>query len=107
MKKIFFLIAITIVIALNSQAQIIKTVAGNGYEDANGSGGYSGDGGSATSAELNYPEGVALEASGSLFIADFANFRIRKVSSNGIIATVVVNGKRGYSDIIAPLKIKL
>jgi DNA-binding beta-propeller fold protein YncE len=53
---------------------IISTVAGNG------TGGYSGDGGAATSAELNWPAGVAVNPSSRyLFIADFGNNRIRAV----------------------------
>jgi sugar lactone lactonase YvrE len=70
---------------------IITTVAGNGTP------GYSGDGGPATNAELNYPDGVAVDGSGNLFIADFGNDRIRKVGTNGIIITVAGNGTPGYS----------
>jgi sugar lactone lactonase YvrE len=70
---------------------IITTVAGNGTN------GYSGDGGAATNAELNGPHGVAVDATGNLFIADCNNFRIRKVGANGIIATVAGNGTFGYS----------
>jgi hypothetical protein len=70
---------------------IITTVAGNGTP------GYSGDGGPATSAELNYPHGVAVDASGNLFIADYDNNVIRKVGANGIITTVAGNGTSGYS----------
>ncbi len=70
---------------------IITTVAGNG------SGGYSGDGGPATNASLYYPEGAAFDAAGNLFIADFVNNRIRKVTTNGIITTVAGNGSTGYS----------
>ena len=44
---------------------IITTVAGNGTN------GYSGDGGAATNAELNQPTGVAVDATGNLFIADY------------------------------------
>jgi DNA-binding beta-propeller fold protein YncE len=51
----------------------IVTVAGTG------SAGYSGDGGLATSAQLNSPDGVAVDASGDLFIADTGNDCIRKV----------------------------
>ncbi len=74
---------------------IITTVAGNGLGAGSGtpySGGYSGDNGSATNAELNLPLGVAVDASGNLFITDCANHRIRKVAANGIITTVAGNG---------------
>ena len=70
---------------------IITTVAGNG------SSGYSGDGGSATSAQLAGPSGVAVDAAGNLYIADVDNNRIRKVGTNGIITTVAGNGSEGYS----------
>jgi len=69
---------------------IITTVAGNGLS------GFSGDGGAATSAELSYPHGVTVDASGNLFIADSGN-RVRKVNTNGIITTVAGNGTNGYS----------
>jgi len=42
----------------------------------------------ATNASLYYPYGVAVDASGNLFIADLYNNRIRKVDTNGMIATV-------------------
>jgi mucin-19 len=61
---------------------IITTVAGNG------SLGFSGDGGAATSAQLAYPTGVAVDASGNIFIADRDNQRIRMVSPAGIITTI-------------------
>ncbi len=70
----------------------ISTVAGNGTF------GYSGDGGAATSAELTYPDGVAVDGSANIYIADFDNCRIRKVTaSTGIISTVAGNGTGGYS----------
>ena len=74
-----------------SATGIITTVAGNGTV------GYSGDGGPATSAQLNVPFGVAVDASGNLYIADAYNHRIRKVSATGIITTVAGNGSGGYS----------
>src|SRR5262245_24696358 len=61
---------------------IITTVAGNE------NGGYSGDGGPATSARLNYPTAIAVDMQGNLFIADRYNNRIRLVSSSGIITTL-------------------
>jgi hypothetical protein len=70
---------------------IITTVAGNGYE------GFYGDGGAATSAELYFPQGVALDGSGNLYIGDISNGRVRKVDTNDIITTVAGNGSFGYS----------
>jgi len=70
---------------------IITTVAGNG------SCGYSGDGGLAANASLNYPCGAALDAFGNLFIADTGNNVIREVDSYGFITTVAGNGTQGYS----------
>ena len=80
-----------------STSGVITTVAGNGFGAGNGKGGYGGDGGSAISAELYDPEGVAVDASGNLFIADYLNNRIRKVNTSGIITTVAGNGTKGYS----------
>ena len=71
---------------------IITTVAGT-----NGSAAYSGDGGMATNAKLNFPEGVAIDAVGNLFIADYSNNRIRKVDTNGIIMTIAGTGTQGNS----------
>ena len=73
-----------------STGGIITTVAGNGQL------GYSGDGGPATLASLGNPDGIAVDASGSLFIADTYNNRIRKVSPSGIITTVA-GGNYGFS----------
>jgi len=73
---------------------IITTVAGPGNQSSSGS---SGDGGPATNAQLNGPEGVAVDRAGNLFIADTGNSRVRKVSPSGIITTVAGNGIRGNS----------
>jgi sugar lactone lactonase YvrE len=68
----------------------ITTIAGNGTK------GFSGDGGPATEAQLE-PQGVAVDGTGNLFIADFVNNRIRKVSPDGIITTIAGDGSPGYS----------
>ena len=69
---------------------VITTVAGTGVADFNG------DDRPATSAQLNSPRGVAVDAAGNLYIADSSNHRIRKVS-NGVITTVAGNGAEGFS----------
>lgn len=68
----------------------IETVAGNG------SPGFYGDGGDPLSAQLNFPQGVAVDAEGTIFISDSENHRIRAVK-NGIINTVAGNGDTVYN----------
>lgn len=70
---------------------IITTVAGDYAADkaSDGLGGFSGDGGPATSARLDDPQGVALDGAGDLFIADTFNNAIREVTPTGTISTVV------------------
>lgn len=68
----------------------ISTVAGTGQS------GYSGDNGPAASAQLNTPYGLAFDPSGNLYIADYNNHRIRKVSK-GTITTFAGNGQVGFS----------
>jgi uncharacterized protein (TIGR03437 family) len=73
---------------------IITTVAG-----ICSGGPFAGDGGPATSAHLTGAFGVALDGAGKLFIADASNYRIRQVSSSGIITTVAGNGEGGSSGV--------
>lgn len=76
---------------IDIQANIITTIAGNGVA------GYSGDGGDATAASLNYPRDIEFGPDGRLYIADEQNDRIRAVDlDSGIITTVAGNGTRGY-----------
>jgi len=65
---------------------IITTVAGNGAP------GFSGDGGPASSAQLQYPTRVTTDSAGNLFVVDGSGTRIRKVSSDGTISTLPENG---------------
>ncbi|HEX4996877.1 MAG TPA: FG-GAP-like repeat-containing protein, partial [Terriglobia bacterium] len=69
---------------------VITTVAGTGEI------GFNGDGQAATSAQLFHPNGVAVDASGNLYIADTYNHRIRKVTTSGIISTVAGTGDSGF-----------
>jgi sugar lactone lactonase YvrE len=83
---------------VSASTGIITTAAGNGYGAGINSGGFGGDAGPATKAELSYPEGVTLDASGNLYISDTLNMRVRKVdASTGIITTVAGNGVQGSS----------
>jgi sugar lactone lactonase YvrE len=70
----------------------LTRIAGSGVQD------FWGDGGPATSAGINEPQGLALDAAGNLYIADLGNHRIRKVSATtGIISTVAGSGSYNYS----------
>ncbi|MGA3213684.1 MAG: Ig-like domain repeat protein [Terriglobales bacterium] len=74
----------------------IQTVAGDGTSGC----GYSGDTGPATNAQLRTPVGVALDATGNLYIADFGNCLVRKVTTTGVISTVAgsfVNDGDGFN----------
>ncbi|MFL5955383.1 MAG: hypothetical protein ACJ76I_14870 [Gaiellaceae bacterium] len=72
-------------------AGTITTIAGNGGA------GFSGDGGPATAAKLNHPEGVAVDQHGNVFIADTFNARIRMVTAKGVITTIAGTGVPGFS----------
>jgi len=77
---------------VDSGTGVITTVAGSGTA------GYSGDGGPATAAQLDTPEGVAVDIAGNLYIADSNNNRIRRVDgTTGIITTITGNGTWGFS----------
>lgn len=76
---------------INAATGIINTVAGNGL------GQYSGDGGPATAASLNFPQFAVLDGQSNLFISDTANQRIRRVANGtGTITTVAGNGQQDY-----------
>jgi sugar lactone lactonase YvrE len=70
-------------------AGTISTIAGTGVA------GFSGDGSSAVNAQLSAPIGVAVDALGNVYIADYNNNRIRKVNTSGIISTFAGSGAVG------------
>lgn len=70
---------------------IITTYAGTGI------GGYTGDGGQATSARIDTPIGIAIDRSGNLYFSDSLNYVVRKIDSAGKIATVAGNGQYGFA----------
>lgn len=69
----------------------LERIAGTGRA------GFAGDGGPAADAQLSRPYDVRLDSRGNLFVADFGNHRIRRVSRDGSIASVAGTGKPGYS----------
>lgn len=72
-------------------AGVLEIVAGNGIS------GHSGDGGTARSASLNGPFAVAFDNDGNLYLSDYANHRIRRVTPDGIISTYAGTGRSGFS----------
>jgi len=76
---------------IDLRTEIIDTYAGSGQE------GYSGDGGPAARAALNFPTDVAIGPDHSVYIADAHNHVIRRVRPDGTITTVAGNGTPGFS----------
>lgn len=70
---------------------VIRTVAGSNQR------GYSGDGGSATSAAFDQPRAAAVGPDGSVYIADTFNHRVRRVDPRGAVSTLVGTGQAAYS----------
>ena len=88
------------VFVADRDASVVRKIAANGTITTvagTGTPGFAGDGGAATSAQLNGPFGVAVDAAGNLYIADTSNEVVRKVSADGTISTVAGTGMTGYS----------
>ena len=81
---------------INKATGIITTYAGNGTGAGTGFGGFAGDNGPATGAQLSIPTDIALDANGNLYICDTSNSRVRKVTPQGIITTFAGNGNVAY-----------
>ncbi|MEV7754634.1 SBBP repeat-containing protein [Streptomyces griseofuscus] len=74
----------------------ISTVAGTGAA------GFAGDGGPAFSAQLNHPNGIAVDSAGNVYVADYDNHRVRKITADGRIGTVAGTGVGQYRGECAP-----
>ncbi len=78
-------------IRMINSSGIITTIAGNGIA------GYSGDGGPASSAEINKAYGLSIDRAGNIYIGDTYNNRVREVNTSGTISLLAGNGFAGYS----------
>lgn len=86
MIKTFTLSFVLVTAAFGQQIAQVARVAGTGKE------GFAGDGGAAVQAMLNHPSGIAVDGAGNLYISDYQNDRIRKVSPDGTISTFAGTG---------------
>ncbi len=94
--NLFFSEKVNGVVRRLSPNGVITTIAGTGVL------GFSGDGGPATEAMLNWPDGIAIAEDGTMYINDGANFRVRRISPNGTIDTIAGTGKKGTEGVGGP-----
>ncbi|HEU5292386.1 MAG TPA: hypothetical protein VFU05_17185, partial [Cyclobacteriaceae bacterium] len=92
-KKIVLVVSLFLLsLTLSGQNYIINTIGGSGTP------GFSGDGGPATNAKLNSPNGVAFDQHGHILVVDHTNARVRTINKNtGVITTLAGNGVAGFS----------
>lgn len=92
-SKYRVLILLTILTGIKTiNGQIIYTIAGNGIAAE------SGDGGKATAAEMNFPNGVAIDDTGNIYVSDDLGYRVRKINHvTGLISTYAGSGKGGFA----------
>jgi streptogramin lyase len=91
MKTLTFLTLVVLTVSASAAEWTISTFAGTGKQ------GFSGDGGQATSAQIDNPFGLVRGPDGALWFCEYTGQRIRKVNADGTIQTMAGNGKKGYS----------
>lgn len=80
------------ILVIDAVDHVIRTFAGTGQ------GGFGGDGGAATLAQLSFPEGVMVASNGDVYFADVGNHRVRRIDvKTGVITTVAGTGEKGFS----------
>lgn len=79
-----------------STTGIITTIAGTGVN------GYNGDNIAATAARVSSPKNIAIDKDNNIYIADYSNYRVRKITTEGIITTVAGNGSTTFSGDYGP-----
>jgi uncharacterized protein (TIGR03437 family) len=86
-------------IADSNNARVARYVPPSDFTNVAGNNvaGFSGDGGKANRAQLNKPAGIAMDAAGSIYLADTNNSRIRKITADGVITTIAGRGGGAYS----------
>jgi uncharacterized protein (TIGR03437 family) len=73
---------------INIATGVISSLTGGGY-------GFSGDGGQAAAAKLSFPEAIFADGAGNVYLSDTGNYRIRRISADGIITTIAGTGTPG------------
>jgi hypothetical protein len=88
---------LSIIVKIDTTSNIATEIAGTGKD------GYSGDGGPATQAELNFPAGLAIDPDGNLYVSDSMNNVVREIGTDGIIQTFAGTGVAGNygNDVLA------
>lgn len=89
--SLFIIALFTVSFAAQAQFQKINTFAGDGSQ------GFYGDGTAAAAAQFHGPISVSVDNLGNVYIVDFYNFRVRKVSKTGVISTIAGNGVNSHS----------
>lgn len=81
---------------LDTHTIVKRTIDGVGTVFAGGTQGYKD--GKGTKAQFNYPRSIAIDSLGNLYVADFQNFRIRKITPDGTVSTVAGSSTEGFQD---------